>query len=139
MCNILDTIKKNLLAARKLRDTEVQIILSTIVGELQSEEKRGKKIDDEFVIAYIKKVMTNIRGNLALGVYDNNQKLKAEFELTVLEGFVPTQLSSEEIEAEIKESGLGSMGEIMKHFKSVYPGRYDGKLVSSIAKSYLGV
>ena len=54
--------------------------------------------------------------------------------------FIKKQLSEADIRFEIEDLMLSkecNIGIIMKHFKEWYPGQYDGKLVSKIAKEML--
>ena len=57
-----------------------------------------------------------------------------------LKDFIKKQLSEADIRFEIEDLMLSkecNIGMIMKHFKEWYPGQYDGKLVSKIAKEVL--
>jgi uncharacterized protein YqeY len=70
------------------------------------------------------------------------EKTKLQAEIAILEGFLPKQLSSDDLEKIIlgvKETTPGaSMPVIMKHLKENYAGQYDGKSASEIAKRVLG-
>ncbi|MFB3925479.1 MAG: GatB/YqeY domain-containing protein [Syntrophales bacterium] len=69
---------------------------------------------------------------------------KEEAELRVVRGFMPEEMSREEVEAEIKkvihEIGAASIKDMGKVMKAVMPrvtGRADGKMVSDMVKSML--
>ena len=65
---------------------------------------------------------------------------EADQEYMYLKDFIKKQLSESDIRFEIEDLMLSkgcNIGMIMKHFKEWYPGQYDGKLVSQIAKEML--
>jgi len=69
---------------------------------------------------------------------------KEEAELKVIEGFLPQQLSPEELEKLIREAiaetqaqGAKDMGKVMKALQPKVTGRADGKAVSERVKSLL--
>ena len=65
---------------------------------------------------------------------------EADQEYMYLKDFIKKQLSEADIRFEIEDLMLSkgcNIGMIMKHFKEWYPGQYDGKLVSQIAKEML--
>lgn len=64
----------------------------------------------------------------------------ADQEFEYLKNYIKQQLSEADIRFEIEDLMLSkdcNIGMIMKHFKEWYPGQYDGKLVSQIAKEIL--
>jgi len=70
--------------------------------------------------------------------------IKEEEELRVIEGFLPKQLSEEELRAELQkviaESGAsspGDMGKVMGAATKALAGRADGKAVSAMVKELL--
>jgi uncharacterized protein YqeY len=76
----------------------------------------------------------------------NRQDLveKEEAELKVIKGFMPEQMSGEEIEAEISKAiseigatGIKDMGKVMKALMPKTTGKADGKLVSELVKKRL--
>lgn len=65
---------------------------------------------------------------------------EADQEYMYLKNYIKQQLSEADIRFEIEDLMLSkdcNIGVIMKHFKEWYPGQYDGKLVSQIAKEML--
>jgi uncharacterized protein len=69
---------------------------------------------------------------------------KEQMELTLIESYLPQQLTREELEAEVRkvidESGAKSakeMGGVMKILMPRVKGRADGKLVNDVVKSLL--
>ena len=63
-------------------------------------------------------------------------------EMNIMEEYLPKQLSEEEIKDIVMRLMVQSdipcnMGVVMKYFKENYSGQYDGKMVSTVAKTYL--
>lgn len=70
---------------------------------------------------------------------------KEQMELTLIESYLPQQMSREEIEGEVRkaiaESGATSakeMGNVMKVLMPRVKGKADGKLVNEVVKALLG-
>lgn len=65
---------------------------------------------------------------------------ESKIEYTYLKDYIKKQMTEADIRFEIEDLMLSkgcNIGMIMKHFKEWYPGQYDGKLVSQIAKEML--
>jgi uncharacterized protein YqeY len=74
----------------------------------------------------------------------NELAASEQYELTLIESYLPKQLTRDEIEAEVKkaieESGAKTakeMGSVMKIVQPRVKGRADGKLVNDVVKSLL--
>lgn len=65
---------------------------------------------------------------------------RAMQDISVLETYLPEMLDEEDLRKTAAASKLlgWTMGDMMKHLKTQFEGRYDGKLASSIAKEILG-
>ena len=75
---------------------------------------------------------------------DDLAKIEAE-ELEVIEGFLPKQLSPEELRTEVEKivsetgaSSMRDMGKVMGLASKRFAGRADGKAISAIVKGLLG-
>ena len=72
----------------------------------------------------------------------SEEKAKLEEEIKVIEQFLPQLLSEDKLEEILisyqQSSDGASMGLAMKHLKDSYPGQYDGKLASQLAKRIFG-
>lgn len=104
----------------------VKSILRVLIGEMNRE---GKTVSDERVTAIIKKMCENAKlvGN--------------DHEITILEKYLPKQLSEDDlrtiISALIFENSftIKDMGKIMSSLKEKYNGQYDGKLAANVIKT----
>jgi uncharacterized protein YqeY len=144
---IYEKIKAELIIARKARDSIKVTILSTILGEMNSKAVLDtttleKVVTDDTAMAVIKKTIKGIDETLTL-LKPDADKSSYENEKMVLEGFLPTPLTEEEMKEELKGflaiNEGASFGVIMSHFKAMFPGRYDGKLLSSVVKANAAV
>ena len=105
----------------KLEDADVLQVL-------QREAKKRKEASEEF--------KKGAREELAQKELD---------ELKIIEGYLPRQMSKEEIEAEVKkilseipETDRVNMGKVMGKVMPAFKGRADGGLVNAVVKSLLG-
>lgn len=122
-------------ARQEQRDNPViYSLLGVVLGELDRLPiPRGQEPTQDQIYAVIKKL------------YEAAKEMRemtpeADQEYMYLKDFIKKQLSESDIRFDIEDLMLSkdcNIGMIMKHFKEWYPGQYDGKLVSKIAKEYL--
>ena len=126
-----------------LRKNTVQLVRAAI---LQKEKDQQITLDDEDILDVIAKEVKSRRDSLVEFEKGGRQDLvdATNKELEVLLGYLPKQLSEEEIEALVKEAisetGAESMRDIGKVMAAVRPktkGVADGKQVNAIAKQLL--
>jgi uncharacterized protein YqeY len=131
-----EQISTDLITAMKNKNSTALKVLRVLKAEIEREEQSdsGKiELSDGQIIGMVKKFIDGV-----------NQTTKDQSEIDVMIKYLPQQLLEAEIRTEvlkIKEnnnlSGIKDMGKIMSHFKSNYEGRYDGKILSVIAKEVL--
>lgn len=155
---LLDDLKADQLAARKLSDRLKADVLTTLIGEatqITTEEfKRGvTEVTDEKVAATIAKFVKNTkltlenlaaeRARLVAAGADASkvdERVKAaETELAILSSYGPKQMTESELREAIddfKAQNPGAnVGMIMAHLKTNFGGQYDGKAASALAKA----
>lgn len=140
MSELLEQIRADQLTARKAGNKDAAALLTTLIGEatkVSAEEfKKGQtEITDGKVVAKIKSFAENAKQTLAVAPAERKEDIQAE--INILEGYLPQQLSEEDLTKIIgvwKTEGL-NLGQIMVNLKAEYEGRYDGKLASSIARA----
>ena len=126
-----------------IRKNVVQLIRS---GVLQIEKDKKITLDDEGVLEVIAKQLKQRRDSLPdyekSGRDDLIEELKAEMD--ILMGYLPAQLTREELEAIVKEavaetgaSTIKDMGKIMAFVMPKTKGRADGKEINEIARGLL--
>jgi uncharacterized protein YqeY len=140
------TLKEALKVAMKSQDRLRMETIRSILSEIQYEEM-SKSVDDlppsEAVLVMQRELK---KRQEAIGFEEQanrpEAKAKLQAEIAIIEGFLPKQLSSEDLEkilVEYKTSTEGAaLNTAMKFLKEKYAGQYDGKSASEIAKRVLG-
>jgi len=140
----LDTAMKQAMKARDdLRLSAVRLVRSTIKNR-EIEQKR--ELDDQGVIEVISSMTKQRRESIRLYGEGNRPDLveKEEAELAVLLGFLPSQLTGDEIAQlvarvirETEAQGVKDMGRVMKALTPLTAGRADGRAVSDAVRQQL--
>ena len=123
-------------------------LLSTLIGAIDTKQKTfnpARPLTEAEVIAEVKKLLDGVieTGRLIAGNPERADRAAQivvnDLEQSVLEAYMPQQMTEAEIEAfatERKAEGC-TMGLIMAALKAVHPGQYDGKLASTVVKRVL--
>ncbi len=128
-----DTIRKNV----------VQLIRS---GVKQIEVDKRVTLDDEGVLDVIAKQLKQRRDSLPEYEKSGRDDLVAQLkrEMEVLMGYLPAQLTREELEALVKEAvsatqaeSVKDMGKVMAYLMPKTKGRADGKEINAIVRTLL--
>tara|TARA_R110000868_G_scaffold76573_3_gene220134 strand:- start:15314 stop:15706 length:393 start_codon:yes stop_codon:yes gene_type:complete len=129
---LLEQINTDIKNAMRAKEASKLLTLRTLKGEIQ------RKVDnptEEDVVAVIKKNIDGIR-----------ETTNDATEIAILEVYLPKQLSKDEMGALayifIKDNNLegrAGMGQVMKYFKDGYAGQYDGKELSTVVNTALGL
>ena len=126
-----------------IRKNVVQLIRS---GVLQIEKDKKITLDDEGVLDVIAKQLKQRRDSLPDYEKSGREDLIAELktEMDILMGYLPKQLTREELEeivkAAVAETGASSVKDMGKIMAAVMPktkGRADGKVINEIARALL--
>jgi uncharacterized protein YqeY len=121
--------------AFKSRNTEVKILLGTIKGEMQTLKKNlmVESLSDDKSIELLNKFAKNMKETIRL---TDDEKTKSE--LTIIETYLPKQMTEDEISKKLDEiiaNGATNIGAIMKEFATL---PVDKKMVSELAKVKMG-
>jgi uncharacterized protein YqeY len=133
---LMENIKKDMMSAKKDKDTLKANLLSTLYSEIFTLSKSGKPMTEEDSVKVIKKFIKNADDTLALDIpAESKEKYRKEKE--ILESYLPKQLSKEEIDNHVTRmlSEGKQMKDIMQYFKENYSGMYDGRAVNEAVKS----
>jgi uncharacterized protein YqeY len=127
-----EQINKDYMTAFKEKNTVAKNLLSVIKGEIQTTEKNvGSELSDEDVIKILQKSAKSLKEMVASG------SEQAKEELTIVEAYLPKQMSKDEVTQKVTElvnSGVTQMGAIMKEFASLPA---DKKVVSEVVREIL--
>ena len=140
---ILDQVQDDVKTAMKAGERDRVGALRMIVNALQQEAKEGK--DDE-VAALQRERKRRLDAAEELRKGDREDQAKAEeMEAELIEGYLPDQLSDEELSelvaGAVEEAGASDakdMGGVMKVLMPKVGGRADGKRVSQAVREKLG-
>lgn len=138
-----DDMKDAMRAQDKARLSTIRMLLSAVKYK---EIDLGKKLTDEEVIETITSMVKQRRDSIEQFAKAGRTDLveKEEAELRLLQGYLPEQLTPEEIGAEIEKAvneagaaGMKDLGKVMKLLMPKVSGRADGKLVSDKVRERL--
>jgi uncharacterized protein YqeY len=142
-----ERLQEDIKAAMKAGDTQRRDTLRLLNSAIrQVEVDTRTTLSEEQVVALLMKEAQKRRDSIAEAKKLNRQDIadKEQAELTVIESYLPQQMSRAEIEAEVRsaiaESGATSakdMGNVMKVLMPRVKGRADGKLVNEVVKALL--
>ncbi len=141
--SIMDDVK----TAMKARDKDKVAAIRMLTAAIKQQEVDQRiELDDDAVIAIVGKLIKQ-RKDAAQQFKDagrSDLEDKELFELSVLQAYLPAQLSSQEIEqivrtavAESGASGIADMGQVMAAVRPKLAGRADMGAVSQTVKSIL--
>ncbi|MCO6498690.1 MAG: GatB/YqeY domain-containing protein [Chitinophagaceae bacterium] len=142
---VADGIKKAMLAhdeatLRTLRDIKSAILL------LKTSEGFSGEISKEDELKMLQKMVKQRKDSLDIYEKQGREDLasKEREEISVIEGFLPKQMSVEEIKAEVTKvisstgaSSMADIGKVMGIINKQLAGRADGKTIATIVKAAL--
>ena len=133
--------------AMRNKDSVRRTVLRTIISEIRNAEiAKQEALDDEGVLVVMTKQAQQRRDSIeAFKTASRSDLVESESaELKIISGYLPEQLSEDEIEVVITEvisqveaKGFSDMGKVMKEIMQRIRGRADGKMVSAIVTSRL--
>jgi len=140
---VLERVQGDVRTAMKARDRERAAALRMVVDVLQQDAKLGKG-DEVAVLQRERKKRIE-----AAEAYEDagraEQAAAERFEAELIEGYLPQQLSDEElaelVDAAVAETGASEqrqMGQVMSALMPKLGGRADGKRVSAAVRERLG-
>jgi uncharacterized protein YqeY len=140
---ILERVQDDVKTAMKAGEKERVGQLRMIVNALQQEQKEGEG-DEVAALQRERKRRIDAAESLREGGRDE-QAAAEDAEAKLIEGYLPEQLSDDELDelvaAAIEESGASEpkdMGNVMKALMPKVAGRADGKRVSEAVRGKLG-
>lgn len=144
MENLKERISREYLEAFKSRDNVKKNLLGVVKSEITTQEKNT--VVENLADADIVKILNKFSKNLKETIEKSGSE-EAKIELSILKGYLPKQMSEDEIRSALKgiltefgESNSTSafqIGKLMGVFNSKYAGKADNKTVSNITKELL--
>ena len=150
MSDLLLKIQKDLMEAQKKREGAVVSTLRYLLSSVKNREIElrplNKSLDDNEVISVISKQVKQRKESITEFEEGGRKDLvdKESEELKILESYLPTQLSEEEVSklvenaiAEVGAKSISDMGKVMGVLMPKVKGKADGTIVSSLVKEKL--
>jgi uncharacterized protein YqeY len=141
--SVLEQVQDDVRTAMKARDRERAGALRMVVDVLQQDAKLGK--GDEVAVLQRERKKRFEAAEAYEGAGRAEQAAAERFEAELIEGYLPQQLSEEElaelVDAAVAETGASEqrqMGEVMSALMPKLGGRADGKRVSAAVRERLG-
>jgi uncharacterized protein YqeY len=141
--SVLEQVQADVRAAMKAGDRERAGALRMVVDALQKDAKLG---DGDEVAVLQRERKKRLEAAEAYGEAGREEQASTEnFEAELIEGYLPRQLSDEElaelVDAAVAETGASEqkqMGQVMGALMPKLGGRADGKRVSAAVRERLG-
>ncbi len=142
-----DRIQEDMKTAMKARETQrLSAIRLLLAAVKQREVDERKDLSDAEVASVIEKMIKQRRDSIAQYTSANRKDLADQetFELNLLAGYLPKQLSDAEIVQAVQDAvaqtgakGAADMGKVMGALKAKLAGRADMAKVSALVKTKL--
>ena len=136
-------IQADLNEARKQRDKERTLVLSTILSDLKNRElEAGGTLDEDAAVQVIAKAIKQRRDASDQMREAGREELAAveDAQAAVLQGYLPKGLSEDEVRAMVREivaGGAKAIGAVMGQLMPRIRGRFDGKEANRVVKEEL--
>jgi len=144
---MLNQLQKELVVAMKAGEKAKMMGLRNIIGKLKAAKiDKGESLTDEESLKILKSAAKQLKESIDQYLKGGRDDLadKEAFELTLLEKYLPEQLSEEQIRQTVKNivknTGAGSMrdmGKVMGATMQELAGSADGKIVQKIVQEEL--
>ncbi len=133
---LLDTVKTDLVAAMKSGQALKLSVLRMLSSELNYKKiEVQRELTDEDVVVVLNKEAKKRREAIASYTAANRpeQVKKEEEELAILQAYLPTLMSEDEVKAELFKLELpADFGQAMRIAAPLFKGRADGSLVAKL-------
>ena len=142
--SLKDTLRSDLNDARRGRDRERTLVLSTALAEVRNREiDTGSGLDDEGVRGVLARAVKQ-RLDAAAQMRDGGRPelaAREEEQAKILRAYLPAELDADQVREMVRElvaAGAGHMGAVMSGLMPKIRGRFDGKAASAIVREELG-
>ncbi len=138
---LYEDIKKANVQAMKDKDAVARSFYSVLLNKIMLENikkrEKGGEVDDSDIANILQKTIKELdeeKDNYAK-VGNSEEVASIARQIEIAKGYLPKQLTAEEIKEVILSLEDRSVPSVMKHFKANYNGKCDMKLVQEVLKS----
>lgn len=145
--SLKEKLQEDLKSSMKNKDTVKKSVVTLIRAAIKQHEVDNRvELADDAIIDIISKQLKQRKDSLAEFIKANRDDLvdETKSEIQVLEGYLPQQLSEEELEkivietiAKVGATSMKDMGKIMAAIKPKTAGRADGRKINELVKKNL--
>ena len=135
---LMDDLKESMKNKDVIRKNTIQMVRAAI---LQIEKDKGIEVEDDKILEIISKEVKSKKDVLKDFERAERQDLidQTNQEISVLQEYLPKQLSREKIIAKIGATSMKDMGAIMKEAKAKMGASAEGKIINEVAKEIMGL
>lgn len=144
---MVEKLKADMVEAMKNKEKDKLTVIRMVKAAMDQEHiDRKKEINDELLVEVVSRQIKMRRESILEFEKGNREDLieKTKSEITILEAYLPEQLSDEEVSAiideifaEVKPESQKDMGKVMKEATAKLKGKTDMKKVSEMIKNRL--
>ena len=140
---LMDDLKESMKNKDAIRKNTIQMVRAAI---LQIEKDKGIEVEDDKILEIISKEVKSKKDVLKDFERAERQDLidQTNQEISVLQEYLPKQLSREEIKSELEKiiaeigaTSMKDMGTIMKEAKAKMGASAEGKIINEVAKEIM--
>ena len=142
---LMEDLKESMRNKDVIRKNTIQMVRAAI---LQLEKDKGIEVEDNKILEIISKEVKSKKDVLKDFEKAERQDLidQTNQEISVLQEYLPKQLSREEVKAEVEKiiaeigaTSMKDMGAIMKEAKAKMGASAEGKTINEVAKEIMGL
>ncbi len=142
---LMEDLKESMKNKDVIRKNTIQMVRAAI---LQIEKDKGIEVEDDKILDIISKEVKSKKDVLKDFEKAERQDLidQTNQEISVLQEYLPKQLSREEVKAEVEKiiaeigaTSMKDMGAIMKEAKAKMGASAEGKTINEVAKEIMGL
>ena len=133
---ILEKIQSEMKQAMRDKAAERLSVLRLLIADIKNEAfKEGKKrTEDEVVMAYHKRL---VKAKDEFGGTSDAYGSQLDFEIKVVEEFLPTLLTEDEVRDEMRLLSLQGTTIDMKSIMPIFKGKADPRVVQNLIKNWV--
>lgn len=140
MASYLDRLTADMKTAMKAREQDRLTVLRMIISDIKKKAEAEGDLSDEAELAILQKAVKTRADTIEQATAAGRDEIAAreQREVEMIEGYLPEQMSAEEVEAKVREvaaeigfEGNKDRGRFMKEWMGRYKGLADGKLVQA--------
>lgn len=140
MAGYLDRLTADMKTAMKAREQDRLTVLRMIISDIKKKAEAEGDLSDEAELAILQKAVKTRADTIEQATAAGRDEIAAreQREVEMIQGYLPAQMSAEEVEVKVREvaaeigfEGNKDRGRFMKEWMGRYKGLADGKLVQA--------